>query len=419
MEKIVINLINDKMDQFDILHQSILNLVTNQLHKDSGFELLYGGLILGEILSVEEKSSLVSSLEKICIQNMKSREWKMFNSNMILLLDAPNLPSSIKDVTQDFILLMNQIRDQAPILFYPSLNQQIDFISEISIRDITDVININYQISGMISYVIDKYINSNLFQNLDRIDIDTMQKKLNLLQKKYVSSSKKGRIYHGQFDGQKLLSIDMKHANVTIAILFFASQLFLNVEEIGIGLENEYCSMIDLLENFNWISYFNSILCELSSKLNQKEYRILCQTMAKSKKMRELVMGIIFKNKLSQKIKLNDMFETSCKFIMYTLLDSINLPMKMISITTDEIILSDICQSDILSHLVHNTLGDELNFIKKYLRVEEFVMKQYRLSNGKCFYAKHFTDKSIPSLKCIDPNDKIEAMKIVMSSHTI
>ena len=108
---------------------------------------------------------------------------------------------------------------------------------------------------------------------------------------------------------------------------------------------------------------------------------------------------------------------------MRQLLDSLTTLLKkhdakIVSFSMDEIIVSGINKEILIDFLNSKPIGDNSLIAEKYLKVDEFTLKEHRLKCGKKFYVKYFTNNDQPPcLRNIDPQNKLDAIEMVIHNY--
>ncbi len=364
---------------------------------------------------------LKNILEKKCIETVTQREWYKFNVNILTLLDVSSFPNDIKESCKDYAQLLDFVDQYAPEFYYPKVHQQKQLLQSLDIKCLDDVIVFNHQFKKIFGYLIDNFIGSNLFNKFTIVDAAGQYNKLNAYQKKYKLAST-NKIYKSFYHNKKLVSLDVKQANATFLFLYYGLELFENLEDMGLNFEKIFSSKQDMENNFNWSAYVKISLDKCSNDkiiVSKKYYDTLCKVFENSKMTREIIVGVMTKKKPEgASANIASLYESACKTFMFDLLDSMQVILReananVISLSTDEIIIEGLSTEVIFQHMNSKPIGNKSFIAEKYLHIEEFILKQHTLANGKNFYVKYHTNGSTPRLYSIDPVNKIEVFDIV------
>lgn len=340
------------------------------------------GLFCNESLVLPPK--IKNIMEEKCIDSVTYREWYNFNINVLTLLDVESFPNDIKNSCQNYTQLFDHIDLYAPEFFYPKVHQQKKLLQLVSIGSLKDVIDFNHQFKKIFGFLIDNFINSNLFQKFAMVDTNAQINKLNIYQTKYKLINN-NKIYKSSFNNKKLISIDLKQANCTIIFLYYGLQMFDKLEDMGLNFEKFFSSKQDMINNFNWSTYVKASLEKYSNNnfvVKEETFQILCQLFENSKMMRQLIIGVMSKKKpVNCSSTIMSLYESTCKTLMFDLFESLQpllqtINAKVISLSTDEIIIEGSTLKNINQHLISNPIGEKSYIVEKYIRVEEFILQR-------------------------------------------
>lgn len=388
-----------------------------------------------ENINSHEQFTYCTTLRPIVYKDIHIREWRTFNDNIVTLLDACSIPITIKEETKSFNEIIETIDIYYPEQFYPKVHVQKKILGGLQINDIKDVIMFNHQFKLIFNHFINCFEKSPLYEKICSIDIENMATEIQAIGKEIECKPNKiNRIYNKEFDGSKLISIDIIQANATIFFVYFGKKLFmeqgLEIKDMGLGLEMYFSSWEDFFSKFNWSYYIRSQLSTIPPEkkiVDDSMFDKISNAFIGSKMAREIIMGVTTKKKINGKnYCLEKILELTCHKILYHVIKTIQPIMKLfnatiVSFTMDEITIKELDYSTLISLLSYSTtslIGDTC-LIKKYLRIEEFILQKHTLENGKFFYAKYYTDESIPSIKYVTPENKIAAIDIINTATTL
>ena len=236
------------------------------------------------------------------------------------------------------------------------------------------------------------------------------------------------KIYTDMYVKSKLLSVDMIQANATVFFVYFGKKLFmdngLHIKDMGLGLEKYFDTWDDYLNRFNWSYYVKAQLTSESIRcvVTMESFALIQQAFTMSKVAREIILGVMAQKKLANGHTMETMLDKTCRTILCEFIGTIE-PLinksgaKVISFTMDELTMQGLDIQELLAFLNRNP-SVETGFVHRYLRIEEFVLDQHKLSTGKKFYVKRYTDGAIPSIKYINPDKRCEAIAIVNKIYT-
>lgn len=373
------------------------------------------------------------------LKSIEEREYYTFIENYLVLHDIKGFPKSLKETIRSVHDLENQIQMYFPKNLYPTIQKQKDFLNKITKNsennffNLDQVITFNKQFRLIFYYLIKNFVCSPLFQKLSYYDTTFFTNKITYFRKTFKNNQVQdnrvdllknvSQIYNKKYDNTKLVSLDFKQANTTIIFAFLAVELFKKepISSLELGLENVFTTWEELKNNFNWIHYVN---CQLTRhdvpKITSDEiFEIFMELFAKSKKAREIIVGIITSKKSNGSTeKINTIYETVYKSILILLIESMTALLNfhqanIIAVLNDEIIIQGLSKLTLTHFVNSNPIKEYSYLVSNYLRIEEFKLKSHVLPNGKSFYVKYFTDNSPPSIKHVDPNDKLDAINIV------
>lgn len=356
---------------------------------------------------------------------ISQREWSTFNNNVLLLLDASAIPHNIKQKVQNFEQLMKYVDLYYPQKFYPKVHVQKGVLDKLKINNLDDIINFNHQFKIIFNHLISSFESGTLFKKISEIDVDNLIKIFDdKRNKKTIKINSINKIYSDTYAKSKLLSIDMVQANATVYFVYCGKKLFmdegLQISDMGLGLEKYFSTWEEFLNNFNWSYYVKAQLNSTNIKVvNEGIFDILCSAFISSKMAREIILGVMAKKKTTYgNHTIEKILDLICKSLLCDLLITIEPIIlfsnaTIVSFTMDEITIKNLSYDKLMNYLALQANTGVMHIYKKYLRIEEFILEQHKLGNGKKFYAKYYTNNAIPSIKYISPDSKIEALHIV------
>lgn len=403
----------------DAFDKSALSNIASKIESDPNIkEAFYIGMLMSSNIRENGPSDFMDNISNAVRENIFDREWKSFNENFLILLDAKSIPYSYKQNIKKYHELLLILEKFYPEKLYPQVYINFNKFNKLNVDNIEELINFNHQFHLIFKHISSCFENSNLFNEILKVNRNMLQIKLNEYQNLTgITKQLPNVIYKNKYDGSKFISIDMIQSNSMILFIYFGNMLFnecgKTISEMNCGLEKIYSDWSQLLENFKWSDFvYSQKSSEIKKVVNDEIFDSMFDLFSTSKKIRVLLLGLIFKAKNKNYPPILKLIEIVSELIMQQIAYFIQPLLKLqsgniICLSHDEIIIENVNYGDLIKYFDDTNFDNNIKLMIKHLRIEEFILNAYKQPKTGTYYIKHDTINNTKTYKLLKPDDRL------------